>query len=104
MLNKESRKLLSWITKQSVPPSKWEMEQRDIPYYSSDRLEWLKKEGYLSFTIEPRDGEMAACYAITDKGRSALQEVALLSRKEMWNWIRYIITTIIAFIALIRTF
>ncbi len=35
---------------------------------------------------------------------AAIQTRSKLSRKEIWEWVRYIITTLIALIALFRTF
>lgn len=80
------------------------MAELSAPEYSSSRIQSLYKRDYLLRTLSVENNEITGLYAINDKGRAVLQEGNRISREKAVEWVRYIITTAIAVLALIRTF
>lgn len=104
MISNEEKRFLRWLSKQSKPISLATMKKLSAPEYSLARIDSLHKSGYLTRSLTMENDELTGLYSVSDKARAALQESATLSREKMAEWIRYIITTAIAVIALIRTF
>lgn len=104
MISSEEKSFLRWLDKQSEPISKDTMERLSAPEYSSSRVDLLYKKDYLSRTLSVENDEITGLYAVSDKARAVLQEGHRASREKAAEWIRYIITTAIAVVALIRTF
>lgn len=103
-LNKECIGLLRWIAKQPESPTESDMEAQMSRYYTHKRVEWLWRQGFLLLDWTVQDGEKRGTYALTETARAAIQTNRNLSRKVFWEWFRYAVTTLIALIALIRTF
>lgn len=103
-LNKECIALLRWIEKQPEPPTEEDMKSGASRVYSSDRVKWLLKNGFLLGDWTVQDNVKLGTYALSETARSEIQTRQTLSRKSFWEWFRYIVTTLIALIALIRTF
>ena len=59
----------------------------------------LKDMGYIKTTWSP--GIDGTILVLTPEGNTYFERRSDLSRKELWSWIRYVITTIIAIVALI---
>ena len=104
MLSKESKTFLRWLRKQPEPISQDTMVKRSAPEYAPSRIESLREEGYITRSLTFENGELTGLYAISDKGRAVLQGDTVIFREKAAEWIRYTITTVIAVIALIRTF
>ena len=80
------------------------MDELSAPEYSSSRIDSLYKKDYLLRTLSVESNEITGMYTVSDKARAVLQERGRSSREKIAEWVRYIITTTIAVIALIRTF
>ena len=104
MISNEEKSFLRWLSKQPEPISQSTMQNLSAPEYSPARIDSLYKSGYLTRSLTIENDELTGLYSVSDKARAVLQESAKLSREKMAEWIRYIITTAIAVIALIRTF
>ncbi|OUO13483.1 hypothetical protein B5F94_10265 [Flavonifractor sp. An4] len=104
MISNEERRFLFWLNKQPEPISKGTMAKLSAPEYSSSRIDSLYERDYLLRTLSVENNEVAGLYAISDKARAVLQEGNRIAREKAVEWIRYIITTAIAVLALIRTF
>ena len=101
MLNKEKIELLRWLQDQPNRVSIDKMETLPAPHYTMTRIEELRKDGYITRSLEVEHDELVGTYQISDKGRAALQEHDSNSHKKKIESIRYIITTSIAVAALI---
>ncbi|WP_140397507.1 MULTISPECIES: hypothetical protein [unclassified Flavonifractor] len=104
MISNEEKAFLRWLSKQPDPVSHSTMSDLSAPEYSSHRVDSLYKGGYLSRSLSVENGEITGLYTVSDKARATLQESTKLSHEKIAEWVRYIITTAIAVIALIRTF
>ena len=104
MISNEERIFLRWLSKQPYPISKTSMDELSAPEYSSSRIDSLYKKDYLLRTLSVESNEITGMYTVSDKARAVLQERGRSSREKIAEWVRYIITTTIAVIALIRTF
>lgn len=103
MLNKEKIELLRWLLNQPDRVSMNTMKTLSAPQFTSTRIEELRNDGYITRSIETENGDIVGVYCISDKGRAALQEEDNNSREKRVEWIRYIITTVIAVAALVTS-
>lgn len=105
MISNEEKSFLRWLSKQPKPISPATMKKLSAPEYSLARIDSLYKSGYLARFLAMENDKSTCClYTVSDKARAVLQESTKLSHEKIVEWIRYIITTAIAIIALIRTF
>ena len=74
MLSQEQYELLAWLRDQGQPVSMREMERRQAPGFTSQRVESMRKAGLIDRSMGAEDGELVAVYTISDKGRATLSE------------------------------
>lgn len=106
MLNKDSKKLLNWIRKQGNPVTLSSMQEDSVPYFSDERFECLKENGYLTreFGHTTESGDLTAGYTVSDQGVSELEILHREQIRAMWSLICQLVTAIIAVAAFIKSF
>lgn len=100
-LSSEELSLLSWLQKQPDPVTREQL--MTAPCYDSRRCESLRQRGYL-WCPDPGYLDTAArTYALTDRGRAAVEARRREKREKCSERIRYAITTAIAAAAVMTT-
>lgn len=100
MISNEKLTFLRWLREQPKPVDKHTIISSAAPCFNSQRLDELYKEGYVNRTVAVLSRNQVGVYAISDKGRAALQNEEYRIHEKRVETIRYIITTAIAVVAL----
>lgn len=82
MLIPEQIALLQWILEQDHAVSKQNMKISDAPGYTSNRVENMRKEGFLERHLGIENDEIEGLYTVSDKGKALLLEHEEHCRKE----------------------
>ncbi len=82
MMSNEKVELLTWLQGKTEPISKNAMEHHSAPSYTSERIEELYREGYITRGFDVEDGGLVGVYFISDKGRALLQHIEKTRRAD----------------------
>lgn len=100
MISNEKLTFLRWLREQPKPVDKHTIASSAAPCFNDQRLDELCKEGYINRTVAVLSRAQVGVYAISDKGRAALQHEEYRIHEKRVETVRYIITTAIAVAAL----
>lgn len=78
MLSNVQVQLLSWLKNCQRPISIAEMQDLQVPAFSEQRVNLLRKTGYLSFEYVVYCGELVGGYIVSDKGKAYLEHLEQL--------------------------
>ena len=77
-LSSDQVQLLSWIKNCQRSISIAEMQDLQVPAFSEQRVNTLRKTGYLSFEYVVYRGELVGGYSVSDKGKAYLEHLEQL--------------------------
>lgn len=84
-LSPEQESLMTWLESQPSPVCLQEMEAKDAPGYTRDRVESMTKDGLLCRQFDSYRGELVGSYSVSDKGRAMLLQFENVRRQEAEN-------------------
>lgn len=81
MLSKDCTQLMEWIGDQWCPVPMARMQELLPPGFSEQRVNDLRKDGFLKWEYVPFGDGLAAGYSLSDKGKAYLEEREQIAEK-----------------------
>ena len=73
---------MTWLELRPSPVCLREMQEKNAPGYTYERVRSMSKDGLLSWKYGSYQGDLVAVYSVSDKGRAMLLELQDSRRKE----------------------
>lgn len=81
-LSPEQETLMTWLESRPSPVCLREMQEKNAPGYTYERVRSMSKDGLLSWKYGSYQGDLVAVYSVSDKGHAMLLELQDSRRKE----------------------
>lgn len=81
-LSPEQETLMAWLESQPSPVCLQEMQEKNAPGYTYERVRSMTKDGLLCWQYGSYQGNLLAVYSVSDKGRAMLLDLEERRRKE----------------------
>ena len=81
-LSPEQETLMTWLELRPSPVCLREIQEKNAPGYTYERVRSMSKDGLLSWKYGSYQGDLVAVYSVSDKGRAMLLELQDSRRKE----------------------